>query len=228
MTHLIEFAREAPFLPRASIDLGTGDEARRTYAAFNAPHPKMPLVRRKTLGVELLDLRASKDFHAYLNSVNGKNSASYFRRHCLKAGYTVRKIDPDDHKGEIHAINVSMPERQGRRMEPEYLVERPSYLEQGNWLYLGVFDPGGKLAAYLFIHRVGEVAYVGSVLGHGDHLKKNVMYLLFTESVGELMRGSQCRYFMYDMYFGGHEGLRLFKARIGFRPFRVTWNHSIR
>lgn len=221
---ILEFARQAPFLPRVSIDLGAGDEARRTYNEFNARHPRMPLFRRKTLGVELLDLRSFGSFEAYLDSVNGKNSAFYFRRRCLKAGYTVRVFDPDLCKSEIHAINVSMPERQGRKMSSEYLVERDSYREVGSWLYLGVFDSAGALAAYLFVHMVGEVAYVGPVLGHGDHLKENVMYLLFTEAVGELLRSSSsCRYFMYDMYFGGREGLRLFKARIGFRPFRVSW-----
>jgi hypothetical protein len=31
------------------------------------------------------------------------------------------------------------------------------------------------------------------------------------------------RYFIHAMYFGGSDGLRLFKNRIGFRPFFVRW-----
>ena len=31
------------------------------------------------------------------------------------------------------------------------------------------------------------------------------------------------RWAMYDTFFGSDEGLRFFKERLGFRPYRVTW-----
>ena len=49
------------------------------------------------------------------------------------------------------------------------------------------------------------------------------MYLLFAEAVRVLMEEKSIRYFMYDTYFGGTDGLRLFKKRIGFEPFHVRW-----
>src|SRR5262249_27342184 len=156
------------------------------------------------------------NFDTYLNSVSGKNSSAYYRRRCQKSGYSVREIDPDQFNTEIHTINVSMPERQGRKMDPTYIAVKSSYREEGEWLYLGVCNSSGALVGYLFIHKIGEVAYVGPVLGHGDFLKDGVMYLLFTEAVSSLIQSSNCRYFMYDMFFGGSEGLRLFKTRIGF------------
>jgi hypothetical protein len=108
-------------------------------------------------------------------------------------------------------------------MEEEYLQFRASFPVEKNWLYLGVKNAQGRLVAYVDIHCVGEVACVVPILGHSAFLKDGIMYLLLAESIRVLMEETSVRYFMYDMYFGGSPGLRFFKRRIGFQPFRVRW-----
>ncbi len=54
------------------------------------------------------------------------------------------------------------------------------------------------------------------------------MYLLITETIHEIIRVKRTlgypRWAMYDMYWGARPGLREFKRRLGFRPYRVTWH----
>src|ERR1700746_1321015 len=113
--------------------------------------------------------------------------------------------------------------QQGHAMEKDYLKFRASFPAEKNWMYLGVKDNQGRLVAYLDINCVGELAYVGPILGHAAFLHDGIMYLLFAAAVRILMVETSVRYFMYDTYFGGSEGLRLFKKRIRFRSFRVRW-----
>ena len=53
------------------------------------------------------------------------------------------------------------------------------------------------------------------------------MYLLISEILRELVdarsKGSAVRWVMYDMWFGAAPGLRYFKERLDFTPYRVRW-----
>ena len=50
------------------------------------------------------------------------------------------------------------------------------------------------------------------------------MYLLCTETVKVLFNNyKNCNYLMYDTFFGATDGLKLFKKRIGFEPYKVSW-----
>jgi hypothetical protein len=210
-------------LPRIQIQLGSGPEAAETYQWLTERHPRYPLFARKGIGVELIDLRRYLLFEEYLATVGGKHSTAYFRRRALRKGYSFGPINKNDHVEEIDAINTSARVRQGLPMEREYIKFHAKFPVEKNWLYLGIKDDQGRLVAYLDIHCVGELAYVGPILGHAAFLKDGIMYFLFAEAVRVLMDEKSVRYFMYDTYFGGRDGLRLFKKRIGFQPFRVRW-----
>jgi hypothetical protein len=210
-------------LPRLEVQLGSGPEAATAYRWLMARHPRYPFFARKTVGIKLIDVRRFQDFDKYLATVGGKNSTAYYRRRALRKGYSFARINKNDHVEEIDAINTSAPVRQGQPMEEEYINFKARFPVEKNWLYLGIKNDQGRLVAYLDINCVGELAYVGPILGHAAFLKDGIMYLLFAEAVRVLMDEKSVRYFMYDTYFGGTDGLRLFKKRIGFQPFHVRW-----
>jgi len=210
-------------LPRLEVQLGSGPEAAAAYRSFTARHPRYPFFAHKTVGIELMDVHRFQGFDKYLATVGGKNSTAYYRRRALRKGHSFVRINKNDHVEEIHAIKISAPMRQGQPMEEEYIKFRARFPVEKNWLYLGIKNDQGRLVAYLDINCVGEVAYVGPILGHAAFLKDGIMYLLFAEAVRVLMDEESVRYFMYDTYFGGTDGLRLFKKRIGFQPFQVRW-----
>jgi hypothetical protein len=213
-------------LPRLEVQLGSGSVAAAAYRSLTARHPRYPFFACKTVGVELIDVRRFQDFDKYLATVGGKNSTAYYRRRALRKGYSFVRINKNDHVEEIHAINTSASMRQGHPMEKEYIKFKARFPIEKDWLYLGIKNDQGRLVAYLDISCIGEVAYVGPILGHAAFLKDGIMYLLFAEAIRLLMDKKSVRYFMYDTYFGGTDGLRLFKKRIGFQPFHVRWRMS--
>ena len=131
----------------------------------------------------------------------------------MRSGYEVRPFGPADHHRELMAINASAPTRQGKPMARHYLREDFS-LPSSQWQTpYGVFSAEGVLVGYVLVLEQGEVATLGVILGHADHLENGIMYLLVTEIVGDLMRKGQARYCFYDMWFGASDGLRTFKRQ---------------
>jgi hypothetical protein len=209
-------------LPACAITLDRSEDGRRLYAAFTRRHPRMPLLRAKTHGVALIHLRDFPAGAAYLESVGGKNSAAYFTRKALRAGYIFQPVDLNDHVGEIDAIHRSAPERQGKAIDPAYVKRLDRYPVNEHNAYYGIVRDG-KLVAYLWVVRSGQLALLNRIMGHADYLRDGIMYMLVTSYIaGECDAGGQ-HVVMYDTWFGASEGLRLFKSRCGFRPFRVIW-----
>jgi hypothetical protein len=220
---LISIAKEIRGLPRVQISLHCNDAScERVYREFTRPHPRLLLVRNKTLGVALIDTTAFSAPEAYIQSVNGKNSAAYFARKASRAGYAFKPIDPNLLGSEIFEVNTSVKERQGREMDSAYFNRDMNYPAGPGHRYFGVFIEG-KLVAYCWLMVLGELVLVNRLLGHGDHLKNGVMYLLMTEAITAAIANREGRYIMYDTYFGASEGLKMFKERLGFRPYRVSW-----
>jgi hypothetical protein len=150
-----------------------------------------------------------------------------FRRRAARAarlGYAAGEIDRTLHEGEIHAINVSSPERQGRPMSDGY-KSRPSYspldyeCDAHRISQYGVFSRAGTLVAYAFVYRVGELRLVSSLLGHDRALRDDVMYLLIMRAI----QGEPYGTWVYGEWASGTDGLRFFKERLGFRPTPVVW-----
>jgi hypothetical protein len=49
------------------------------------------------------------------------------------------------------------------------------------------------------------------------------MYLLLLEIICRLIEEREVDYFMYDTFLGAQPGLRDFKRRVGFRPYRARY-----
>lgn len=128
---------------------------------------------------------------------------------------------------DLLAINLSKAERQGRPMSAGY-HQRPSetpdsFRCQRHGVHpYGVADAHGHLVAYLWCYRAGELALVSQILGHADHLKNDVMYLLFRFALAaEISHGG---WWVYNRHDSGTDGLRFHKERLGFRPMGVEWS----
>ena len=210
-------------LERIRIQLGDSEEALRLRKEFSKPHPRYCIIPNKRIGVELIKSFEFESPEAYLASVNGKNSAAYFSRKAARAGYSVRRFDPNGYIDPIYAINTSKPMRQGQLMTEGYTARADHFTIDDAHPWFGVFSREDKLCGYVCVSRLDEVVLVNRILGHGDHLANGVMYLLGTTLVQTVISERLGRYLMYDMYFGAKEGLRLYKGRLGFRPYWVTW-----
>jgi hypothetical protein len=147
---------------------------------------------------------------------------------CARLGYTFSEIDRETYADDIHAINVSTPERQGRPMSNSYL-ERPVYgpsperiCAQHHVYTYGLHRPeGAGLAAYLWLYRSGDLALVSSILGHADELENEIMYRLYACMLREQwpLGGTV----FYNLWNSGTDGLRFFKERVGLEERNVEW-----
>jgi hypothetical protein len=77
------------------------------------------------------------------------------------------------------------------------------------------------LVAYLWIYRSGQLALVSQILGHADHLEHDVMFLLFEGML--TCEPPDNGWLVYNRADSGTDGLRFFKARLGFEATPVRW-----
>ena len=221
-------------MPKVRINMKCdSDSCRVLYSHFTKRHPRYLVIPNKAIGVALVDLNKFPNSTAYLDSLSEKNKAS--SRYdsaagksmlCLRKGYRFEEIDRNRFIEDIHEINTSLNDRQGREMDEAYREKKEHYPVQENHRYFGVLK-GDKLVAYAWVTVCGEVALLGTLLGHGDHLKAGVMYLLVTRIINLFLdEDKEVKYVMYDTVFGSRERLRFFKKRLGFRPYRVQWQRQ--
>lgn len=145
-----------------------------------------------------------------------------------RRGYRFVAVRPEERVDELHAINTSMPERQGRPMSAGYQA-RPSYTPDPVYPCLrhavrryGVEHQDGTLVAYLWLYRAGELALVSQILGHREHLENEVMYLLWAGMV-ECESVEPEGFIIYNRHNSGTDGLRFYKERVGLRETPVRW-----
>lgn len=185
------------------------------------------------LSSEMLDLFASGRYEYPASLLPLFTMDSYLERHrtarkraqrCRNLGYRFDWLERSEHEQEIFEINTSLPRRQGRAMSPGY-QERPKFSPlpdypcPRHWVEAyGVSRE--KLVAYIVLYVSGDMAMVSQILGHGDHLKDDVMYLLATDAFGCLPLPITVFYNRHD---SGEAGLRYFKERLGFEPGRARW-----
>jgi hypothetical protein len=145
---------------------------------------------------------------------------------CERMGYRFAEVDYSLYADDMYAINTSLPTRQGRPMSDGYLhrVERgklPDYpCAAHRTITYGVLS-GRTLVAYMTLHRSSELAMVSMILGHGDRLRDDVMYLLFAGMVDDQAGHGGILY--YNRWDSGREGLRFYKTRVGFSEGNVEW-----
>ncbi|QYF93518.1 hypothetical protein KY495_23155 [Massilia sp. PAMC28688] len=212
-------------LPRARLRFDTAiapTKIRSQYELFNRPHARFPLMKNKTMGIALIDLSNFKNSSEYLATVKKKDYAGHHARQARKRGYTVRRINRNDHVAEIFRINTSSENRQGRPMDLPYLTLQTEYEEGPPMQSYGVFNAEGLLTGYCCLGMYGNFAATDRLIG----LKTpdGAMYLLLVEIICTLIDRGQVDYFMYDTFLGAQPGLKSFKHRIGFQPFRVKYS----
>lgn len=203
------------------------EEVRATYHSFTRPHPRYKVFRHKAIGAALLDLRVHSSDAAYLDSLRQlQPSPQDMLRRARQRGYVLADIDRNAYVDEIHAINTSLLQRQGRPMGEQYLRKVEHYEAMPNFRYLGVFNRDGRLCAYGNVGRYGNFAAFSQLLG----LRNNdgIMHLLVASIaaglVAERSVGAGADYLMYDTFFGAPPGLQNFKRMFGFQPYRVQYS----
>jgi len=143
-----------------------------------------------------------------------------------RLGYRFAEIDRSKFNPDIHEINTSLPERQGRPMAAGYLRRHnhgplPAYRCDRHRVHTYGVVQDASLRAYLTLYRVGMLGLVSMILGHGDHLRNDVMYLLAAGTIeAQIPQGGILYYNRHDSGLGG---LRFFKERLGFHPADIEW-----
>jgi hypothetical protein len=198
------------------------EHIRHVYSYFTKPHPKYKIFKNKSLGAALIDLRGFETGAHFIDSLRTWGRAGAERRRALARGHHLCTIDRNQLVEEIHQINISSPVRQGIPMASAYLEKQSAYQDLPHFRYYGVFDRERRLVAYCNLGFLGNFAVIDRLLGL--RTTSGAMYLLLTEIVGNLIDEKKLDYLMYDTLFGARPGLRDFKRRLGFQPYRVRYS----
>jgi hypothetical protein len=146
---------------------------------------------------------------------------------CERRGYAFSEISYREYDDDMYEINTSLERRQGRPMSDGYtrrithgrLPDYPCDLH--NIRTYGVLAPRRDLVAYMTLYRCCELALVSMILGHGDHLANEIMYLLFAGMIQDQAGHPGVIY--YNRWDSGRDGLRFYKERVGFTEGSVEW-----
>ncbi len=218
-------ARTIVSLPTAELHFSTRLDPRHIpdiYRVYTKPHPRYKVFGNKTLGAALVDLRAFGSADQYVASVSHKGYAGHQRRKARARGYQLREIERAAYADQIHAINISSQTRQGRPMDQPYLVRQTQFEVRDNFRYFGVMSASGQLVAYCNLGIFGNFAATDQLLGFKN--SDGIMYFLLAEIISMLIAEARLEYFMYDTMLSGSAGLRDFKRRVGFAPYRVRYS----
>jgi hypothetical protein len=217
------------FLRADTPDAACTELADQFYDKFTAPHPRHPEYGTYQNGPSILVLPST--FDEYWEGAAGYGTRRKVRK-ALKEGYSFAFIDRDQYLDDIHAINTSMPERQGREMKAGYLKRPgpygplPAYSCPKHQVRTYGVLKDGHLVAYTWLYQMGEMCLFSTILGHGDHLNAGVMYLLIAETLKDVIPLAGTKYAMYNMHQSGTEGLKFFKEQMGFAPYWVNWQRA--
>lgn len=224
MIDLIKLCIEIAALPVAVLHFRTQlnpASIRAVYAYFTKPHPRYKVFKNKALGAALVHLGAFASGSEFVASLRRWGFAAAERRKALARGHRLCEIDRNALVEEIHRINVSCATRQGRPMDEAYVEKQLHYVDLPHYRYYGVFDRHGTLVAYCNLGMFGNFAVTDRLLGFRNN--DGAMYLLLTEITCKLIEERQLEYLMYDTVFGAMSGLRAFKRRLGFQPYRARY-----
>jgi hypothetical protein len=193
-----------------------------TYRYYTKRHPRYKVIKNKTLGAALLDLSVFDTRDKYLEHIRGKNWGGFHAKRARARGYAFTEIDRNRYVDEIHAINTSVEQRQGRPMDQHYLEKKHHFDDLKNFKYYGIVNPDGKLMAYANLGLYGNFESFSELMGHRNN--DGVMHLLIVEVVCRLIDEGRIQYLMYDTFFGAQPGMQLFKKILGFQPYRAKYS----
>lgn len=143
-----------------------------------------------------------------------------------RLGYVFGEVDNSEHSQDIYEINTSLERRQGRPMSNGYREFRkhgrlPAYPCERHRIHTYGCLHDGRLRAYMTLYRVGELGLVSMILGHGDHLRNDLMYLLASGMVDAQIE--QGGILFYNRHDSGTSGLVYYKERVGFHAADIEW-----
>ncbi|MFS2215773.1 hypothetical protein ACCD08_14825 [Telluria sp. Tellsp104] len=225
LSQLFNLALDISKLPVARLEFRLDlnpDSVRRMHAHFTKPHPRYKIFQNKSLGAALVDLKRFADPDEYMANMKGRNSAGSYARKARSRGYSVVEIDRNVFVEDIHEINTSLDQRQGRPMADAYRQKQTHFSPEKNYKYFGVLNSAGKLTAYSDIGFFGNFVAFDRLLG----LRNNdgAMHLMVTEIICRMIESHVYSYLMYDTFFGASPGLRTFKTMLGFEPYRAKYS----
>jgi len=111
-------------------------------------------------------------------------------------------------------------------MSESYLKRVEKYQNKKNYRYFGIANKEGKLVSYCNIGFYGEFVLIVTLLGHKKYLNDGIMYLMMIEVnkiIFEEYIKKGYKYIMYDTFFGASGGLKMFKQKLGYKPYKVKW-----
>lgn len=160
---------------------------------------------------------------SYFDIVNAKTRNMV--RKARKLEYMPLRFNYNDYLKEMHEINTSALERQGRPMSGSYFeklapIGESSGCKLHEQIYCGVFNGEGKLVAYCWLARCGDVAIINRILGHAYYLKDGIMNLLI-DAIVLHAHAQDIEYINYRTMESTTEGLEKFKKHVGFKPVRI-------
>ncbi len=208
---------------RITLEISDGTEAEKFYNYCIKPHPSLKIIKNKKWLVALL--KTPEKFEDYHDQ---RKSIQYDINKALRRGYSFMKFQPMEKIDEILSINRSAGFRQNKKIadhyvDPEILKESLRNVE----FFYGIFTPDKVLKAYCHTPVFGDVVLISRILGHSDNQKDGIMFLLFSEIVRETIKFRDLNgypdWIMYDSFLGATPGLTLFKKKLGFLPYNVTW-----
>jgi hypothetical protein len=198
------------------------EHVRSVYRNYTRPHPRYKIIGHKTIGAALLDLDPLPSVQHYLERIKGKNNGAYHAKRARARGYRLAHIDRNHFVEEIHAINTSLDQRQGRPMDATYREKKLQFETLPHFRYYGVFSAEGKLVAYANLGVYGNFAGFAQLIGIRNN--DGIMHLMMVDIVTEMIEQRQVRYIMYDTFFGAHPGMKTFKTILGFQPYRARYS----
>lgn len=222
-------------LPALTINLeyGDGEHAECTklpwdlYAKFTGPNKGFPEYGFMEVNVSVRVLTDDGEAD-WFDLPESKWMRQKIRR-AVKLGYEFRAFEHDEFLDDVHEINTSMGERQGKEMSASY-VARPASepssagqtCAQHRRDWFGVFKDG-KLYAYANVLQCGEMMLYSRILGHGEFMDDGIMNLLVFEAAKRRHEQSGTKYAVYFLQHSGTEGLQFFKRKMGFSGHLVAW-----
>tara|TARA_B100001996_G_scaffold381801_1_gene372019 strand:+ start:1333 stop:2025 length:693 start_codon:yes stop_codon:yes gene_type:complete len=195
----------------------------RFYKKFTSYHPKYKIIKLKKYGACFIDLKKYDSFEIYLENINGKNSAAYYRRKSVKNNFIFAEIDRNDFIEDIYEINNSSQIRQNRKMDSSYTKKITQYSDSQLFRYYGIIK-NKKLVAYTEIGYHGDFISFNQIIGHKDYQNFGIIYHLIIEVIKDTIeKYVSVRWVYYDMYYGASKGLQDFKRKFLFKPYNVNW-----
>ena len=128
--------------------------------------------------------------------------------------------DRNNYLNDIHKVNISAGERQGREMHESY-SHFPAEYGAINGFYYFACIKNNTLFAYSEVYILNEYAHISRILGHKTYLKDGIMVNLIAEII-LFCKQKGCKVLSYSRITDGTDGLKYWKHSIGFKEIQIN------